>query len=354
MVTQDLSTSLREQIQTALAHKTPVQIVGGQSKAFYGTPASATTLLDVSAHSGILAYEPSELMLKVRAGTSLASINSLLAAHGQMLGFEPPLFGEQATIGGTIACGFSGPRRPFAGSARDFVLGCSIINGLAEELHFGGQVMKNVAGFDVSRLMVGALGQLGVLLDISLRLLPLPDAEISLAFACADANAAIALMQQWQGRAWPMSALAYDGQRIFLRLSGAEHAIRAAAKALGGDEFIAGQDFWRALREQRLDYFRSDLPLWRISIAPATPMLALPGQWFVDWGGAQRWLLSTATADTIHAQVQAQQGHALLFRAADKSAWRVLEPGLLALSEQLRNAFDPYRLFNPSLIQQEL
>lgn len=354
MLAQDLTRELQAQVLQAIATQTPLQIIGGNSKAFYGAPLSATTPLFLSGHSGIVAYEPSELVITVRAGTPLQEIITLLAEQGQMLAFEPPLLSGQTTIGGTIACGFSGPRRPFAGSARDFVLGCTILNGKAEILHFGGQVMKNVAGFDVSRLMTGALGQLGVLLDISLRVLPIPDAEITLSHSLTNASEAIALMQQWQRQPWPLSGLAYEGNNLRMRLSGAEAAIRSAAAQLGGALEPEGAHFWRALRDQQLDFFQTDENLWRISVAPATPMLDLPGQWLLDWGGALRWLKSPAPADAIHAMAQAHAGHAVCFRGNDKQDWLRLEPGLLALHKQVRQAFDPHRLFNPQRFNSEL
>ena len=201
---QDLTDELREQVRQAAANGTALRIVGSDSKSFYGGSCQATTPLSMAGHQGIVDYEPSELVLTARSGTTLNSITSLLAEHRQMLAFEPPGFGLHATLGGTLACGFSGPRRPFAGSARDFMLGCKIINGDGEVLNFGGRVMKNVAGFDVSRLMVGALGTLGVLLDVSLRVLPMPEAELTLAYTLS-AGEALDKMSALSAKPWPLS-----------------------------------------------------------------------------------------------------------------------------------------------------
>lgn len=354
MAGQDITQALQEQVQQAFVTGTPLRITGGNSKAFYGTPSSAQLALSTQHHSGIIAYEPSELVITVRAGTPLQELNALLAAQAQMLAFEPPLFTDQATIGGVVACGFSGPRRPFAGSVRDFMLGCTIINGHAQVLHFGGQVIKNVAGFDVSRLMVGALGQLGVLLDISLRVLPMPEAELTLCFEPASAAAALQLMQQWQGQPWPISALAYADRILRVRLSGSSAAITSAAAQLGGVNDDYGALFWLNLREQQLPFFQTPESLWRISIAPATVMLDVPGCWLLDWGGAQRWLKSSAPAADIHAAAQCYGGYAECFRGQDKSDWLRFEPGLLVLHQKVRQAFDPLHLFNPHCFSPEL
>ncbi|MGD0961660.1 MAG: glycolate oxidase subunit GlcE, partial [Methylomonas sp.] len=244
------------------------------------------------------------------------------------------------------ACGFSGPRRPFAGAARDFMLGCKIINGYAEILTFGGQVMKNVAGFDVSRLMVGALGTLGALLELSLRVQPLPEAELTLTYAMNNC-AAINRMNALAARPWPLSAQAYDGESLRIRLSGAEAAIRSAARQIGGDIDGAGQDFWPALREQQLPFFQQAGDLWRISVAPATPPLPLSGAWLLDWSGALRWLQTGESADAIHAAAAQAGGYAVCFRADNKTDWIRLDAGLLALQHRIRTAFDPLGLFNP-------
>jgi glycolate oxidase FAD binding subunit len=351
---QDLTSDLQAQVAQAIVSRTPLRIIGGNSKAFYGAETTATTRLELSGHTGIITYEPSELVTTVRAGTPLRVVEAVLAEHGQMLAFEPPHFSPHASIGGTIACGFSGSRRPFVGSARDFVLGCRIINGHGDVLRFGGQVIKNVAGFDVSRLMVGAMGQLGVLLDISLRVLPKPEAEITLCYPMTDAQTALELMQRWQSQPWPLSALCFTENTLRLRLSGAKTAIRCAAQQLGDDIDSGGDRFWHSLREQQLPFFQGDVSLWRISLPPATPLLDLPGDWLGDWGGAQRWLKTSEPAARLHSIAQAHFGHAVCFRGHDKTDWLRLEPGLLALHQKIRHAFDPHHLFNPQRLVSEL
>ena len=354
MQSQDLTLELQAHVQQAVESRTPLHIIGGNSKAIYGTPTSATVPLKLTGHHGIVEYEPSELVVTVRSGTLLNEINKVLTEHGQMLAFEPPAFSDTASIGGTIACGFSGPRRPYAGSARDFVLGCTLINGKAERCRFGGQVMKNVAGFDVPRLMVGALGQLGVLLDVSLRVMPMPEAEMTLCHSLASYDEALELMQRWQGQPWPLSALAYDGYVLRMRLSGADAALKSAAKQLGGEIDKTGDQYWYNLREHQLDFFKGAENLWRISIAPATPMFDIPGRWLLDWGGAQRWLKTPAPASQIHEQAQTQGGHAICFRGTEKTDWLRLEPKLMALHKKIRLAFDPYQLLNPHRFSPEL
>src|SRR3989344_5465819 len=249
---QDISKTLAEAVQSAAAAaRTPLQITGGGTKAFYGLP-SAGQRLDVGSHRGILSYEPTELVITARAGTPRADIEPALAEKNQMLAFEPPHLGENATLGGAIACGFSGPRRPWAGSARDFVLGTKILNGKGEILRFGGQVMKNVAGFDVSRLMTGALGTLGVLLEISLKILPRPEEELTLAFEL-PVDQAIATMNQWSKQ--PLSAACHLDNTLYIRVSGTRTAVQAARARLGGEVIEKGGALWHDLREQRLPFF---------------------------------------------------------------------------------------------------
>lgn len=344
---QDLTSDLQAQIEQAFNHRTPLKITGGGSKTFFGSPPAATETLIVTGHRGIIYYEPSELVVTVRAGTALQTLVKVLDGQGQMLAFEPPYFNAQATVGGTVACGLSGPRRPYAGSVSDFVLGCAIINGQAEILKFGGQVMKNVAGFDVSRLMVGALGQLGLLLDVSIRVMSRPEAEVTLRRPLSSANQAVEIMQRWQGQSWPISGLVYDGELLRARLSGAETAIKIAAQQLGGDLDEYGQSFWDELRDHRLDFFNKSGDLWRINIAPATPMLQVSGEWLLDWGGAQRWLKSPESAGRIHQIAEMHNGSAVCFRGAEKHDWIRFESERLALQKRVRRAFDPYRLFNP-------
>jgi glycolate oxidase FAD binding subunit len=339
----DFAESLRNSVLDALAEQRPLSILGSGSKAFYGR-ASARPTLEVSGHRGILEFEPTELVVTARAGTPLAEIEDLLGRHGQMLGFEPPHFGVGDTLGGTLACGFSGPRRPYAGSARDCVLGCKILNGKGEILSFGGRVMKNVAGFDLSRLMVGALGTLGILLEASLRTLPRPECELTRVLEMS-ATEALAAMSRWSGESRPLSGLAHVENRIYVRLAGAERAVRSAGSALGGEALAEGESFWCDLRDQRLEFFPSPSTLWRFSLAPAA--LPSPGDWLYDWGGAQRWLKSDAPPERIFALAESLGGYATRFRGNPVHVFQSLPPGLLALHRKLKRAFDPHGLLNP-------
>jgi glycolate oxidase FAD binding subunit len=358
-VDSDRSETLRQAVLDAAASKTPLAIQGGGSKAFFGRPASPDAVpLEAAGHRGIVSYEPSELVLTARAGTPLAEIEAKLAMNGQMLPFEPPHFGDGATLGGAVAAGLSGPRRPFAGAVRDAVLGCRIINGQGEILSFGGQVMKNVAGFDLARLMAGALGTLGVLLEVSVKVLPRPECERTLAFPMTGAEA-IEAMSAWCDEPWPISGLANDESWTFLRLSGAEPAVAAAHQKLGGAPAMDEAGFWQRLKEQRgrfFDYPHLGARLWRLSLAPATPPLDLPGHWFYDWGGAQRWLRSDAPADAVFSAAARVGGHAALFRgeSEDGRVFQPLPPQLHALQAKLKRAFDPHGILNFGRLYEDL
>ncbi len=332
----------------------PLWITGGGSKGFYGRPVSGTPLT-TSTHRGIVAYDPSELVLTVRAGTPLREVEAVLADQDQMLAFEPPHFGESATIGGAIATGLSGPRRPYAGAARDFVLGVKLITGQAEIVAFGGRVMKNVAGYDVSRLVTGALGTLGVLLEVSLKVLPRPPVDLTLVQHRRTAEA-IEVMNIWARRSLPLSGCWYDGDRLYVRLSGAESAVRAAHDKIGGEIPANAQEIWLALREQRLSFFSGPLPLWRVAVAPASAALEVPGKWLIDWGGAQRWLKTDADAETVRRSAAEHGGHATLFRGSDLSGavFHPLAPALFALHRRVKNAMDPRNIFNPGRMYPDL
>lgn len=346
---RDITEDLRRRVLDAAETHTPLAIRGGGSKAFYGR-SSAGEPLDVAAHRGIVSYEPTELYLTARAGTPLAEIEAALADGSQMLGCEPPAWGPAATVGGMVATGLSGPRRPYAGSVRDYVLGVKVLNGRGEVLRFGGQVMKNVAGYDVSRLMTGALGGLGVLLEVSLKVLPLPVAEATLVQDATQAEA-IERLNRWAGRPLPLSASAWADGRLAVRLSGAAAAVESAVRTLGGErlDVPAAGAYWTALREQTHAFFAGDAPLWRLSVAPARAPLDLPGAQLVEWGGAQRWWRGDGNPAALHALATAAGGHATLFRggARDGEVFQPLAPGLAALHRELKRAFDPHGIFNP-------
>jgi glycolate oxidase FAD binding subunit len=374
---------LVEQVRQAIAAGTPLCIHGGGSKAFYGRACSGE-ILDLAGHTGDIRYEPSELVLTARAGTPLAEIEALLAAHGQLLPFEPPHFslplrgraGEResashwinpcslspspspggggehgATLGGMVATGLSGPRRPWGGSVRDAVLGVKLLNGRGEVLRLGGQVMKNVAGYDLSRLMVGALGTLGVLLEVSVKVLPRPAVETTLIFELDSAGAATRQIQ-WGRMPLPLSATLYHGGRLWVRLCGSAQGVAAARTLMGGEE--TDNAIWVEAREQTLPFFHNDQSLWRISLPPAAP--ALPGEELTEWGGALRWLHSEEPAATIRQRAAARGGHATLFRGHDGMAevFHPLPPALLALHQRVKQAFDPLGLFNRGRLYPEL
>ena len=348
----DQTEILAEKVREAVRAKQPLQIVGGGTKQFYGR-APTGERLELAGHSGVVSYEPTELVITARSGTTLKDINTTLAEHGQMLPFEPPAFGEHATLGGTIACNLSGPRRPYQGAARDFVLGCRLVNGNSDVLHFGGEVMKNVAGYDVSRLQCGALGTLGVLLEVSLKVLPRPEADMTLVQEC-NAQEAIDTMNRLGGQPVPLSAACHDGNKMFLRLSGSEAGIVAAHKRIGGDVYDKSAEFWQQLNEQQLPFFDGDSPLWRLSLAPATPILNTKGRTLIDWGGAQRWIRSDEPMDQLRALATRAGGHATVFRNGainsddnNGQPFHPLDAGLMQLHERLKQSFDPHGIFNP-------
>jgi len=344
---------IRDRIRAAAADGGPLRIQGRGTKDFYGE-ALAGDPLDVRALCGIVAYAPGELVVTARAGTPLAEIEDALAAHGQMLAFEPPHHGADSTLGGIVAAGFSGPRRPHAGAVRDFVLGVRVVDGTGEVLAFGGQVIKNVAGFDVSRMMTGALGTLGVLTEISLKCLPRPKVESTRVVDCSGADA-IRLVNEWGGKPLPISATCFRDGRLWVRLSGAAAAIDAARTKIGGAE-IDGAAFWRDVRDQTLDYFapaaQGAAALWRLSVASTAPWTDLPGEPLMEWGGALRWVITreAGAGTALRAWAAQHGGHATLYRSRDKvagGAFAPLSETMLGLHRRLKDVFDPKRILNP-------
>lgn len=353
-VDRDIGDALAEQVANAAASLTPLSIQAQGTKAFYGRDCNAQPL-DVSGHRGIIDYDPSELVLTARAGTPLLAIETLLNEHGQYLGFEPPRFGD-GTLGGSIATGLSGPRRPYAGSARDFVLGIRCINGRGEQLGFGGRIMKNVAGYDASRLMCGALGTLGVLLDISIKVLPRDEYVQTHCLACSHAEA-ITTMNALAGRAIPLTAAAWHDGTLSLRLSGNRAGIESVSNEIGGDILAAdaAAAFWQGLRDQQHAFFAGDTPLWRLSLPPATLPLQLDGELLLDWGGAQRWYRGNEPAEVLRTLCRQHGGHATLFRHGDRhgEVFAPLETGIARLHQAVKQAFDPHGLFNPGRLYRE-
>jgi glycolate oxidase FAD binding subunit len=340
-----MSEQFIERIKSATG---PLCIRGGGSKDFFGN-APRGDVLETAGHTGIVAYEPTELFITARCGTPLAEIEAALNEKGQCLPFEPPRFAADSTVGGMVAAGLSGPRRASAGSVRDYVLGVKLIDGQARELAFGGQVMKNVAGYDVSRLIAGSLGTLGLITAVSLKVLPQPVAETTLRFEMNQGEA-LDQLNRWAGQPLPIVASCWENGVLTLRLAGARAAVEAAQLKLGAGE-TAPDGFWNDLRDQRLSFFAVET-LWRLSVPSLAPRLDLPGEQLIEWGGALRWLSSDAAPETIRAAAAAVGGSATLYRAppglkAQVGAFAPLSAPLMTLHRNLKVAFDPQGLFNP-------
>jgi glycolate oxidase FAD binding subunit len=355
---QQILEGFQDRVRSAAREQRALRLRGGGTKDWYGQ-SLAGDVLDTRAYAGIVDYEPTELVITARCGTPLSEIEAALAERKQMLAFEPPHFAQfgdaGATIGGTIAAGLSGPRRANSGALRDFVLGAKLMDGKGEVLTFGGQVMKNVAGYDVSRLLAGSMGTLGLLLEVSVKVLPLAYREATLRFSMNEADA-IRKLNEWGGQPLPLSGSCWIDGVLALRLSGAQAAVDAALRSLGGahgGELMPDcAGFWASLREQRHAFFDGDIPLWRLSVPSTAGPLALGAPQLIEWGGAQRWLRAdgdAATAQRIRAAVSACGGHATLFRGGDKriGVFQPLAPALAKIHERLKAGFDPANIFNP-------
>jgi glycolate oxidase FAD binding subunit len=342
----------QDRIRSAAERGTPLRLRGGGSKDFFGNQPRGE-VLDTRCYAGIVDYEPSELVLTARCGTPLAEVERALAERGQCLPFEPPHFGA-ATFGGCIASGLSGPRRAAAGALRDFVLGVKLVDGKGRALGFGGQVMKNVAGYDVSRLLAGSLGTLGLIAEASLKVLPRAATEMTLQLEMPEARA-LEAMNRWAGQPLAISATAWFDGVLSVRLSGAAVAVKSAAAAIGGAELRESAVFWEAIREQTHPFFSAST-LWRLAVPSVTPPLALAGAQFIEWGGAQRWLASGGAAVEVRQAAHRVGGHATLFRSADKAAgaFAPLSPVVLQLHRGLKSTFDPAGIFNPGRLYPEL
>jgi glycolate oxidase FAD binding subunit len=361
----DVLTGWRERVKAAAEKKSPLRLTGGGSKDFYGQQLVGERF-DTSAFAGVVDYDPTEMVLTARCGTRLAEVEETLREKGQMLAFEPPRFGAMATLGGCIAAGLSGPRRAYAGAVRDVVLGARLLDGRGDVLSFGGRVMKNVAGFDVSRLVTGSLGTLGIIVESSLKCLPLPKTEATRIFDLG-ADQAVQRVNEWGGQPLPLSATCHHEGRLYARFSGAASAIEAAQRRLGGVPLDQPETFWNSVREQTHDFFQKrdpDAPLWRISVQSTAPFADLGGEQLIEWGGALRWL-KLAEGDPARAPAEAARlrdwarqhgGHATLFRGADKSVgvFHPLAPAVMALHRRLKSAFDPAGIFNPGRLYPDL
>jgi glycolate oxidase FAD binding subunit len=341
----DIEADLAEQVAAVAATGGAVEIISGGSKRFYGAAVEALPI-DISAHSGVIDYDPAELVITLRSGCRLAEVEALLAENRQMFGFEPPCFGDEATVGGMIACGLAGPRRAFAGSIRDFVLGVKMLDGRGQVMQFGGRVIKNVAGFDVSRLMVGSFGTLGVILEVSIRVIPVCETETTLRFTHDSADEHIRWINQLGSEPWPISAACWEAGQSLLRLSGSEPGVRHASDQLGGDPAEA---LWHDLKEQRLDFFDAGHPLTRVALPPVSPDLSGHGSQLIEWGGAQRWLRGEVDLESLRAEVTPLGGSACAFRGhtSDVAVFHPLPAPMLKLQRSIKSSFDPAGIFNP-------
>lgn len=351
---------LQQQLRDA---RTPLRITGHGSKDFYGE-APVGEPLSTLALNGVTAYEPSELFISVLAGTPVFDVEALLAQQHQRFAFEPPRFGGRGTIGGMVAAGLSGPARAALGSVRDHLLGAVLINGAGELLSFGGTVMKNVAGFDVSRVLAGSMGQLGLITEVTLKVMPLPAAVTTLRFEF-DQAAALMAVNRWGGEPLPIEASAWWDGALLLRLAGAQAAVEAACAKLGGDVIppeLAGA-FWLGLRDQGDEFFMGaeravagGARLWRLSLPSTAPALNLHGEQLIEWGGAQRWVVTPMPPAGVREAAAAVGGHATLFRARDKApgVFAPLSAPLAAIHRRLKASFDPRGVFNPGRLYPDL
>ena len=344
----DITREIAGRVATARADRTPLYLTAGGSKRDCIGRHCDAVAFDLSDHRGIVDYQPDELVLTARGGTRLTDIDAVLEERGQCLSFEPPRFSPAATIGGTVACNLSGPARPWGGSVRDMVLGARLIDGRGDALRFGGQVMKNVAGYDVSRFLAGSLGVLGVITEVSLRVLPRPAASESRALEL-DAPAAIETMNRFAAQPGPLDAAAWLDGNLYLRASGATHAVSRAVRAWGGEPLSGAGAFWQALRDHQLPFFDGVAPLWRLSVRSSAPIEGYPEPLLIDWCGAQRWLRGDHDRHTMDALARAGGGHVSLFRGGDREGEvkPALGPPEQGLHLRLKRAFDPDGILNP-------
>lgn len=341
-----------ERVAQAAASRTPLEIRGGGTKRFLGNPAAGEPL-EVGAIKGIVDHDPSELNVTVRGGTTVAETEAALAASGQMLGFEPPALGGAATVGGTVACGLSGPRRPAAGACRDFMLGATVVDGSGEVLRFGGKVIKNVAGFDVTRLLAGSMGSLGVIVEVTFRVVARPEAEATCVLELPQAHA-IHRANELAGQGTVLSASCWHRDRLSVRLSGSESGVARCAREIGGEraDGEASAGFWRSVRDQTHAFFAGDEPLWKLSLPAVADPVEAEGETMVEWHGALRWLRTRASPEEVRAKAAEAGGAAILYRAGPSLAdfrgrFPELPETLGELHRRLTAVFDPAGILNP-------
>ncbi|HBT32099.1 MAG TPA: glycolate oxidase subunit GlcE [Pusillimonas sp.] len=343
----DRSSEMQAQVEQAISQKKPIGIVGGQSK-ISSSQLEGLSLVDTTGHEGIVEYHPTELTLTARTGTRLSDISELLSEQGQHLPFESPEHGGRATLGGTIATGAAGPRRPWSGSVSDHVLGCRIISGGGKLLRFGGQVMKNVAGYDVSRLMTGSYGCLGLMTEISLKVMPKPADSITLQLDMSRSHGLDAFAQ-WRKQGIPISALMHDGSQLFVRIEGSEDTVSTTRRQIGGQ--VASAETWNKLREKQLDFFQRDQTLWRLSLPMGTLLSSLPGPALMDWAGAQWWIKTDASVEKMQGLAASLGGHAVGYPINKEPTIRQApHASIMQLNKRLKAQLDPMQLFNPGML----
>lgn len=349
-----LSREIAHIVETAYNNRAPLNIAGAGTKSFLGNINNDGEPLTVTGHTGIVEYDPAELVLVARAGTPLKEIESILTTNGQMLGFEPPFVDAGATLGGAVAAGLAGPRRACSGGVRDFILGATVVNGKGEIVTAGGKVMKNVAGFDLFRPMARSMGTLGVLLKVAIRVLPLPEVEKTLLHEERDQLRALRKMNRWPCETQAISASTWDGEHIRIRLSGTSSGVDHAYSFIGG-ELASATDYWRDLNNLESDFFRQKARLWRISVAPMSEPFGANLNQLIDWGGAQRWLKSDESPASIRARAIQLGGHADCFSGdSTVTTFHPLDRNLLSANRRLKTALDPAGILNPGRMYPEL
>jgi glycolate oxidase FAD binding subunit len=340
----------QKQIVTAAKNRQALRIVGGGSKDFYGQSLHGEPL-STRDYAGIVDYEPTELVITARCGTPLAELETALAKKSQSLPWEPPRF-PGATVGGMVASGLSGPQRIKVGAVRDFVLGCQVLDGNGDTLRFGGQVMKNVAGYDVSRLMAGSLGTLGLILEVSLKVLPTPTTSATLRLEASESGA-LEWTNTRAGEPLPISATCWSDEVLFVRLSGARAAVQSAIAQIGGEAMDQGEaeKLWDSLRDQTHAHFSGDEPLWRLSVSPTAASLDLPARPLIEWGGALRWYRADLDPQKVRVMAGRAGGHATLYRGDSRAkqggVFQSLSAPLEKVHRRLKSAMDPQGIFNP-------
>ena len=340
-------TLMQDQVYAAVADKTPLRIVGGNSKRYIGRESTGEPV-DVSAYSGVVDYQPSELVITVRAGTTVSELQSVLARENQVLASEPPEFDGRATVGGTLACNLSGPSRPWLGSIRDHVLGVRIINGRGEHLRFGGEVMKNVAGYDVSRLMAGAMGTLGILTEVTLKVMPRPETTLTVHREVV-ASDALRAMNELCRSPLPVTGACWCDGDMYVRLDGPASVVAAAAERIDGKPLPDDRRFWSGLREMDLPFFAGAEDLWCISLRATSEHFMPDANWLIDWRGARRWVTSQRDRESIDRHVKNAGGEAWRVRGGDGGGEVFPERSAAYRSMLLRlkQALDPAGIFNP-------